>query len=162
MTWLKIDDGFCEHEKVEALSHPAFRLHVAGLCLCARLLTDGRVSESNLRKLGAGVRVNPKRYVEELVEARLWFPHAKGGWRIKDYLDYNPSSVKVKEQRARNADRQARYQQRTNGVSNGVSNAAPSRPPVNTKNQDHNEPELRDVDALRKIEALRDRIGKPL
>ena len=163
MTWLKIDDGFCEHEKIENLSDRAFRLHLAALCLCARLLTDGRVSESNARKLAAGIRMgNVHRYVDELVNARLWSSHNKGGWRIKDYLDYNPSSIKVKEMRARNAGRQARYQQLHNAVSDGATNDAPSRTPVNTKNQDHKEPELRDVDGLKRIAALNDRIGKTL
>ena len=164
MSWLKIDDGFFEHEKIEELSHAAFRLHVGGLCLCARLLTDGRVSESNLRKVATAGRISSvKKYVEELVAARLWSAHPRGGWKIKDYLDYNPSSVQVKEQRQRNAERQARHRV-SNAVTNGVSNAAPSRPLLNTKNQDHLTPTDTHYvgDALEQIEALKAKIGREI
>lgn len=162
VSWLRIDDGFCENEKVEGLSHQAFRLHVAALCLCARLLTDGRITDTNLRKLGAGIRVIPRRYVEELVTARLWSVHPRGGWKIKDYLDYNPSSVRVKEQRQRNADRQARHRviHRNNGDSNGVTNAAPSPTPINTKNYtDLTAKDLGSEEALADVKELLERLG---
>ena len=82
MTWFRIDDEFCEHEKIEHLSDRAFRLHVSALCLCSRLLTDGRVSETNLKKLSAGLSTgHVTRYVTELVTARLWALHPKGGWK---------------------------------------------------------------------------------
>lgn len=162
MSWLKIDDGFFEHAKIEELSHAAFRLHVGGLCFCARLLTDGRVTESNLRKIAAAGRISSvRKYVDELVDARLWSEHPRGGWKIKDYLDYNPSSIQVKEQRRRNAERQARHRG-SNGVTNSVSNSAPSRPQVNTKNQDHVTPTDSHYDegALAQIKALAERIGR--
>lgn len=131
MTWLRIDDAFPEHEKVEHLSHAAFRLHVAALCLCARLLTDGKVTENQVKKVAVGCRIKPaQRYVDELVEARLWSPRVSG-WQIKDYLEYNPSADHVKEQRRRAANRQAKWREShagSNGVTNDVTNAAPARP----------------------------------
>lgn len=130
MTWLRIDDAFFEHEKIEDLSHAAFRLHVGGLCLCARLLTDGRVTEPNLKKIAAAGRIaSPKRYAQELVDARLWSLHPRGGWRIKDYLHYNPSSEQVKESRRKAAERQAKWRG-NHARSNGVTNASPSPTPV--------------------------------
>jgi hypothetical protein len=144
VSWLRIDDGFANHEKVAGLTHQAFRLHVSALCLCARDLTDGRISDTNLRALAAGLRINGPRYTQELADARLWSPHtSKGGWKIKDYLDYNPSSTKVKEQRKRNAERQARHQSihRTNAVSDGVTNTAPSPTPTYLKNNHQVGPE---------------------
>ncbi len=112
MTWLKIDDRFAEHPKVIGLSAQAFRLHVAGLCRCAAHLTDGRLTERDVRVLTPICGLTTwKRYVNELISAGLWIvqPH---GWSIKDYLDYNPSSVKVKEQRERHAREQSRYRSR--------------------------------------------------
>jgi len=127
LSWLKIDDKFVRHPKVMGLSDKAFRLHVAALCSCAEMLTDGYVSEREAKMLAPVVGTTSwKRYVHELIHAGLWLvePH---GWSIKDYLDYNPSALKVKEQRARNAERQRQHR---NGVTNGVSNAAPSRPGI--------------------------------
>lgn len=135
MTWLKIDDRFAEHPKVIGLSANAFRLHVAALCRCAAHLTDGRVSERDVRVLMPICGVPTwKRYVNELVSAGLWRPEAHG-WSINDYLDYNPSSVKVKEQRIANARRQKNHRRNgvTNSVTNAVSNATPSRPVINTE-----------------------------
>ena len=136
MTWLRIDDKFCKHEKIEHLSDRAFRLHVSALCLCADELTDGRISERALRQLAALVRMSSSaKYVTELIAANLWSVHDRGGWKINDYLDYNPSSTKVKEDRARNARRQNEWRGRNaqsnalrNDVSNADHNAAPSRP----------------------------------
>lgn len=131
MTWLKIDDRFVRHPKVMPLSDKAFRLHLGALCYCAESLTDGRVSEHAVRMLLPVVGAQTwKKYVNELVTAGLWTVE-EHGWNINDYLDYNPSSVKVREQRIRNAERQSRY--RDFHRSNGVSNAAPSRP---VKNQE--------------------------
>lgn len=112
MTWLKIDDRFAEHPKVIGLSAQAFRLHVAALCRCAAHLTDGRVTERDVRVLTPVCGLTTwKRYVNECVSAGLWTVEAHG-WSINDYLDYNPSSVKVREQRERHARNQSRYRSR--------------------------------------------------
>ena len=36
MTWLRLEDGFAENEKISELSDRSFRLHVAVLCYCGR------------------------------------------------------------------------------------------------------------------------------
>lgn len=141
MTWAKLDDDFPNHEKVWALSDAAFRVHVAGICMCARLLTDGFVAESRL----AGLTCKPrKQALQELVDARMWKP-VKGGWMIHAYLDYNPSAEKVKADREAARERQERSRQRRHGepssavshgvtdaVTNGVSHSDPTRPDPNT------------------------------
>lgn len=126
MTWVKIDDKFVRHHKVQQISDKAFRLHVAALCNCSDMLTDGRVTERDVRMLAPLISATSwKRYVNELISTGLWTVEAHG-WSINDYLDYNPSSVRVREQRERNAARQARHR---NGVTNGVSHSAPTRTP---------------------------------
>lgn len=126
MSWLRIDDKFARHPKVLNLSDKAFRLHVAALCTCAEMLSDGRLGERDIKMLVPVVNASSwKRYVNELVSAGLWTVEIHG-WSINDYLDYNPAAVKVKEQRKRNAERQRNH--RRNAVTNAVTNAVPSRP----------------------------------
>ena len=71
---------------------------------------------------------------ELLVDSGLW-EEVPGGYRVHDYLDYNPSRDKVLAERKEWADKKARYR-RSNGVSGGESRresagdsgASPSRP----------------------------------
>lgn len=136
MTWLKIDDGFYEHQKIVGLSNQAFRLHVSALCMCSRLLTDGRVTHQNLRKLSADLPFNVRRYVQELVAQRLWIEF-KSGYRIKDFLEYNPSSVEIKERRQKAALRQSRFREnhKLSTGSNAKHNALRNGTPDPTRNK---------------------------
>jgi hypothetical protein len=97
MAWLKIDDGFVEHSRVETLTDRAFRLHVSALCLCARKLTDGRLTDLDARVVRTIARASAK-HVAELEGCGLWErePH---GYAIRDYLDYNPSAEQVRKDR---------------------------------------------------------------
>lgn len=118
VSWLRIDDGFIEHGRIEGLSDRAFRLHVAGLCHCAKNLTDGLVTEPSLRSLCGRLRASRK-HVSELVDAGLWLEHeARSAHIIRDYLDYNPTRTNVKEKQAGARERMQRVRankQRTNG-----------------------------------------------
>lgn len=69
MGWVKIDDEFTDHPKIDELSDGAFRLHVASLCYVARKLTDGIVPTSVMRRL---VPCYKPALVDELVAAGLW------------------------------------------------------------------------------------------
>ena len=103
MSWVKLDDGFIEHAKVENLSDRAFRLHVAGLCHCAKNLTDGLVTGPSLRALCGRVRAS-KRHVAELVDAGLWVEHeARSGHIVWGYTEYNPTASEVKDKREKRA-----------------------------------------------------------
>lgn len=104
MSWLKIDDGFAENSKVDALSDRAFRLHVAALCYCARNLTDGALAPKAVKVVCAIVRAS-KKHVQELIEVSLWIPANDGEYTIKDFNEYNPPASKVKEQRAKARER---------------------------------------------------------
>ncbi len=89
MPWLKIDDGFAENHKIAALSHPAFRLHVSAMCYSARTSSDGYVAAQAIRIIAATADIRqPKRYVDELVGARLWIA-AADGHVINDWKVYN-------------------------------------------------------------------------
>lgn len=88
MTWVKLDDAFTDHPKVMAAGPLASWLHVCGLTYCSRLLTDGFIPAGQVRKL-ADVD-NAGELAEQLVAVGLW-DRCEGGFRIHDYLDYNPS-----------------------------------------------------------------------
>ena len=127
MSWLRIDDGFAEHPKIEGLSAVAFRLHVSAMCLCARKLTDGRIGAGKDLKLLFIIAGARQKHVDELVAGGLWNVTDKG-LEVNDYLAYNPPAEKVKVERSRAAERQARWRDKHNAVTNDVTNAGPSRP----------------------------------
>lgn len=104
MSWLRIDDGFIEHERIDPLSDRALRLHVAALCHCARNLTDGHVTEKNTKVLRARASNATQRHIDELLAAGVWQKNGDG-YVIRDYLDYNPAAEKVREERASAAER---------------------------------------------------------
>lgn len=103
MTWLRIDDGFVDHERVEPLTDKAFRLHVTGMCLCARKLTDGKLTPKDVQVCLSVSGAN-RRTLLLLIEAGLWIPEGSS-YSIRDYLDYNPSAEKVRADRKRAAER---------------------------------------------------------
>lgn len=153
MSWVRLDDQFPIHRKVDSLSDPAFRLHVSAICWCARNLTDGWVPEADLDAAAPRTMKRPGRFVAELVRRGVWST-AADGWTIHDYLDYQPSKARVEEDRKKNAERQRRFayrkktrdqqkgqapnavsnalstplEDKPNAVADGVTNATPSRP----------------------------------
>lgn len=109
MPWVRVDDNFPDHPKVDGLSDLAFRLHVAALCYCNRLLTDGDIPKGKEKRLTP--KTNVSSAVDELLEAGLW--HDEGDrWRIHDYLDFQPDKAKVTAEREATAERQRRYRER--------------------------------------------------
>lgn len=95
MSWIRLDDNFAEHPKVMALN----RDRLAGIGLwniaasyCARHLTDGFVPAAFLQGQA------PVRLSRRMVEVGLFIP-CDGGYRLHDWLDYNPSRETVMEER---------------------------------------------------------------
>lgn len=140
MTWLKLDDGFAEHDKIMPLTDKAFRLHVVGMLACARNLTDGFISDARFVSVSAVAKA-ARKHAAELEAVGVW-QRLDDGWRIRDYLDYNPSAEKVREERHKTQERKRRWEERraqnasqervtnavTDAVTNAVRNAAPTRP----------------------------------
>lgn len=129
MSWVKLDDGFPEHQKVDRLSDRAFRLHVAALCHCGRNLTDGLVDAGRPRRLVQ--RYRPA-LVLELVDAGLW-DEVEEGWEIHDYLRYNPSKEKVVAEREAAAERMRKVRDsprsgRSSPERSPVRSPSPARP----------------------------------
>lgn len=127
MTWVRIDDNFPEHPKVDALSDAAFRMHVAGLCYANRHLTDGLIPDRMPRRFIHGDNVSGA--VDELVDSGLW-KTVPGGWMVHDYLEYQPSRAEAEARKVANRERQRAYRSRngvTNGVTNNVTNGVSNR-----------------------------------
>lgn len=93
MTWIRVDDHFADHPKVMALG--AERLAGLGLwhvaaSYCARYLTDGFVPAAHVQAHA------PKRLIRKLVNVGL-FDEVDGGYRLHDWLKYNPSRDQVEQ-----------------------------------------------------------------
>jgi len=110
--YLNLDDNFADHEKVDALTDGAFRLHVAGMCYSARKLSDGHIPESRPRRL---TRTFKASLVPELLNSGLWLPSDKGGYEIHDYLDWNKSAEWWRDYRAKEAKRIAEWRESRKG-----------------------------------------------
>jgi hypothetical protein len=122
MTWVRIDDGFYQHPKVASAGPLAMAMQVAALCYCNKNLTDGFVPWSVAQSLlswefiGQADADNPERgsplfkvgitcgmagddvtcqfVIDQLVANGLW-DEADGGFRVHDYLDYQPSKAEI-------------------------------------------------------------------
>ncbi len=119
MVWVRLDDGYPEHPKVDRVGPLAAWLNVCAWAYCARNLTDGFVPLERVDRLASVPK--PRELVRRLVDARLW-ESTEGGYLVHDYLDYNPSREQVHKERAATAQRvaQHRYNARSNTPSNGV------------------------------------------
>ena len=113
MPYLNLDDNYPDHPKVDALSDGAFRLHTAGLCWCAKNLTDGFVDERRVARL---TRTYKPAYLAELVEAAMWL-RVLGGYGLHDYLDWNKSKEWWGTKREKDAKRLAEWRAK-NAVQN--------------------------------------------
>ena len=98
MTWVKIDDLFPDHPKVRWAGTAAAWLYVAGLCYCARYLTDGFIADVSLAGLGQYGKSRARTLAAKLVEVGLW-ERVDGGHRVHDYLQWNRSKAETEQQR---------------------------------------------------------------
>jgi hypothetical protein len=118
MTWVRLDEQFAKHPKVVKAGPLGMAMQVAALCYCNTYLTDGFVPRAVVAGLldfeGLGMRMWMGEFagggedatwqlvVEDLLDAGLW-TEEKGGYRIHDYLDYQPSkeaALKLREDRS--------------------------------------------------------------
>src|SRR5215467_4729334 len=98
MPWFRVDDSFHSHPKVIAAGNEAVGLYVRCGAYAAEHLTDGFIPESIALLYGSDA------LAETLVKTKLW-RRTRGGWRMPDYLDYNPSKEAVDKERKQAAER---------------------------------------------------------
>ena len=140
MAWIRLDDRFARHRKIQQLGRHAYAkwLHVVALCYCGEHGTDGLVDEIAFRQIVADADVPlpaARRAVPWLVDAGLWIQHPeRNGWLICDFLEYNPTAAEVKQRREKRAEAgrlgglrsgEARAEAKSKQVLRGVLNPLP-------------------------------------
>lgn len=148
MPWVRLDESFADHPKIERAGPLAAWLHVAALCYCSRHLTDGRIPKPKAHRL---VDIpDPADHVSALLREGIWTEDGPD-YVIHDYLDYQPSRQDVEAERSAARTRMAKHRQRTKGqpdapdsrstgqngspdvqANNNGSSASPSRPDPTT------------------------------
>lgn len=147
MPWVKIDEGMTEHRKLAELSDRAFRAEFEALCFANRNLTDGLITAKQARRW--------KRAAPELVAVRLWELDPEG-FRIHDYLKYNPSRAQVEAARERARERMANAR--------GSSREQPAKFPRSSHNPSPSpspSPKEEDQDSEKKRGGARKRAAPP-
>lgn len=104
MPWVKLDDSTDSHRKVRRAGNEAFGIWTRSLCYSAGALTDGHIDPEWLEER-AGKRAG--KVSELLLVSGLWEPN-DDGWKIHDYLDFNPPRASVLAKRKADADRKPR------------------------------------------------------
>jgi len=159
MAWARIDDNMPDHPKLARLGllRPlAGWLHVCGICYATRYLTDGFIPAGQVVALtrfdhvgyetggvpgmfSVGEDADPLTLAEALVSVGMWH-HARGGYLIHDFLDYNPARDVTLKRRAETAARVKEHRERklanlqasreSNGVTNALVTASPTPTPI--------------------------------
>jgi len=123
MPWVKLDDKYPDHPKIDAVGPLAAWLHTCALAYCARHLTDGFIPAGTVGKLAnfAGLSLNgaPVQVSDLVVRltkplpipgdslSALW-DEVEGGYQIHDYLEYNPSRAETLAAREKDTTRKRR------------------------------------------------------
>lgn len=99
MAWVKIDDSFADHPKIASAGPLGMALQVAALCYCNRYLTDGFIPKAMAPRLVyfEGF-ADPHDVIHRLIEVGIWI-EVEGGYRIHDYLEYQPSKADIEATR---------------------------------------------------------------
>lgn len=130
MTWLKGDDGFNEHPKMDALERAcgSWQRYAAARTVwhelatdCAKRETDGAFDLFRAHRVS---RMPPKVVddaIAALVTARL-VDVTDDGFAFHNWLDYQPSRTSLDADRAANRRRVTAHRTRTTGVTDGVGN----------------------------------------
>lgn len=111
MTWFKVDDNLAFHRKVVAAGNAAMGLWVRAGSWCAQQLTDGHVPEHMIGLLGTPAQA------AKLVKAGLWVEVA-GGYEFHQWAGRQPTAKAVRDERERNAARQADFRERRRAQAN--------------------------------------------
>jgi len=133
LPWVRLDENFADHPKVERVGPLAAWLHIAALCYSARHLTDGRIPKAKAVRL---VDIpDPAEHVSALLSEGIWVENGTD-YVIHDYLDYQPSRDSVLAERSAARDRMAKKRSAARSPdvppNFGRSSASPSRPDPNT------------------------------
>lgn len=164
MPWVRLDDTFADHPKFLSAGPIAQLIQVRALCYAARHLTNGFIPHSilpwlltGMEHIGietAGIKGNAGHVIASvgcdvgdmdwpaiMIKEKLW-EKVRNGWRIHDYLTYQPSRESVLTKREHTRKRVEEWRNR-NAVSNDVGNAVSNSalPPIPSPSQSGSEKE---------------------
>ena len=122
MVWFRLDDGWHNHPKVVRAGNAGAGLWARCADYSSDNLLDGFVPAVIAQQYGTA------REIKRVTEAQLWLP-AEGGFRIRDFLEYNPSAEQVRADRAATLERVHKFRAKRNAVTRAVRNAAPEPEP---------------------------------
>lgn len=135
MAWVKLDDAFHTNHKAVLAGVDGRALYIAGLCWCARNLTDGYIDKRALPTVAALAGVEPSiADTISAVDVALWVDHG-ARYHVPDYLDFNPSRQQVIAEREAAAERKRRSRATSRRDTNGtdaVTSPASSPSPTTT------------------------------
>lgn len=106
MPWFKVDDQMHSHPKMRGLDMASRGLWVTAGSWCAAYMTDGEITEREMKLLGG-----TRRQAEKLVSAGLWrlVDDAPGARRyaFHDWAEFQPTRAETTAKRQRDAERKA-------------------------------------------------------
>jgi hypothetical protein len=107
MAWIRLSDNYMRDEKVQALTDGAFRLWHEGLAYCRQQQTDGLISFPVMRNFVSFTKGREKQLASPLREGMdpLWELIPRLGYKVHNYLVWNPSKDEENERRAESRDR---------------------------------------------------------
>ena len=115
MTWTKLSDTFAEEMDAAGIDPEAFTLHVAALCYCNRLLTDGKFPVRKVKTLYP--LEDPDLAAKTLVNANLWELSEDGQeYQILNFLTDQKPREKILADREAGRIRQQNYQDVKRGL----------------------------------------------
>ena len=119
MGWSKLDDAVFGHAKFVMAGSDGVAMWLMAVAYASRYVTDGFVPGAVVPTL-YNVR-HPMKVAEHLVVVGL-FERADGGYKVHDFLDYNPDRNQVEQRRA--AEREKKAAQRAVGARAGARGSA--------------------------------------
>lgn len=105
MTWVYLDDGFPDGEKIQLAGGDAGWLYVCALCYCRRKKNHGIFPRSVVPQLSD--RKNPAGLARRLVEVELWEELGEAFYSIHDYEEWNKLAEEAQRARSEKAKRAA-------------------------------------------------------
>lgn len=128
MSWLRIDDEFPDHRKVQALEldprmwADALAVWVAVGCYVSRYGTGGLIPEARLSRM-TPLGARAVEVAEKLIEVGLW-ERVDGALRYHDWDDFNEDHEEATKKRSAASERQKRWRENKRNASREASTQA--------------------------------------
>ena len=105
--WVKLDDRRAINHKLLTAGIAASGLDVIAMCWSSLHQNDGFISTDDLQLIATMYHCDDwEPLARRLVEVGRWTREGrKKGYRIRDFLDYNPSKADMEERRKKDRER---------------------------------------------------------